>query len=156
MTKRKFTWLDGLCILLVLAVAAVAVWYFTKNDTPDPATTEYEVTLRFEQVTTDPHDFYKVGDELYFFTRSAKMGTIQSIEVKDLVREKYTAETATFSTYVDPLHKMIELKVQVYGAVIDGKFTVEGETFAIGGVFYPQSNTTRSVMTVWDIQEVAQ
>ncbi len=156
MTKRKFTWLDGLVLLLVLAVAAVAVWYFTKDEAPGVAPTEYEVTLRFEQVTTDPYDFYKVGDDLYFFTRSAKLGTVKSLEQKDLVREAFNAQDGTYSTYVDPQRKLVEMKVQVFGSIVNGAFTVEGETLAVGGVFYPQSNTTRSVMTVWNIEEVAQ
>ncbi len=156
MTKRKFNWLDALCILLVLAIIAGAIWYLKKDDTAAPADTKpYVVTLRFTQATTDPHDFYKVGDKLHFFTRSAELGTITSVESIDWVREEFNETTGEYYTYVDPQHKQIEMKVLTQGSVEGGMFTVNGSTLLIGGTYYPQTDATRSVMVVWDIEEVA-
>ena len=48
MAKRRFTFLDGLLILLALAVIAAAVWYFTRDAAPEQ-TALYTVTLRIHQ-----------------------------------------------------------------------------------------------------------
>ena len=158
MNKRRFTWLDGLCILLVLALAAGAFWFFTKDSGTEDTASEpknYILTLRFTQATTDPYDFYEVGDTIHFFTRTQELGTITSLELLDWVKEDYNAAKGEYVTYVDPLRKQIQMQVLVEGSIQNGTFTVNGEELSIGGVFYPQTDTTRSSMTIWDIEEVA-
>lgn len=152
MTKRRFTWLDAVICLVVLAVAAVAVWYFTRDNNTASAA-EYEVTLRFERATEDPYDYYKVGDVMYFQERAAELGTITALAAVEYPDEEYDAVNGR---YVKVLPKLggVEMKLRVQGAVIGGEFTVNGETIHIGEVFYPQTDTTRSIMTVWNIEEV--
>lgn len=156
MTKRRFTWLDGvICAVLILAIIAGAVWYFKKGDAAaDSRLKDYEVTLRFTEATSQPFDYYQVGDTLYFQNRTAVMGTITGLEMIDRKLEEYDSENGRYVSVVDPERKMVEMTVLVQGAVVDGKFTVNEQNFYIGEIIYPQSDTTRSIMTVWDIEEV--
>jgi len=154
MVKKRFTWLDGLCIVLVLLVILGAMWYFVWGKDVTSGEQQYEVTLRFTQTTVDPYDFYKVGDLLYFYTRSDLMGTITSLSSMDKVGEDYDSNAGTFVKVVDQQWKTIEMKVQVKGAVKNGTFYVNGEEVTVGKTFYPQTNTTRSAMLVWNIEEV--
>lgn len=154
MKKRRFTWLDGvICGVLILAIIVGAVWFLNKDRTVNDLK-EYEVTLRFDRATTEPFDYYKVGDTMYFQNRVAELGTITGL--KDIERkfEEYDTATGRYVAVVDPERRSVEMTVRVQGAVIEGKFTVNGQNFHIGEVFYPQSDTTRSIMTVWDIEEV--
>lgn len=157
MKKRRFTWLDGIIIgVLVLAVAAAAVWYFTKdNSAAAAATQEYEVTLRFERATEDAFDYYKVGDTMYFQERVAALGTITGLNAVENLKEEYDAVHGRYVQYTDPERGAVEMTLRVQAAVINGEFTVNGEVIYIGQTFFPQSDTTRSIMTVWDIEEVA-
>ncbi len=155
MDKKRFTWLDALiCGVLILALAVVGVWYFTK-DGSGAEVKEYEVTLRFPRATYEEFDYYQVGDRLYFQGRTAELGTITSLKEIDLVYEEYLEKEARYVKAVHPEKKAVEMKVRVQGAVVEGSFTVNGKPVMIGQEFYPQSDTTRSVFTVWDIEEVA-
>lgn len=153
MTKRRFTWLDAVICLVVIAVAAAAVWFFTKDNSASAAT-EYEVALRFKRATEDPYDYYKLGDVMYFQERAAVLGTITALAEVEYAEEEYDAVNGRYVKAL-PLRGGVEMKLRVQGAVIGGEFTVNGETIHIGEEFYPQTDTTRSVMTVWDIKEVA-
>ena len=154
MTKRHFTWLDGVCIALVLVLALGALWFFTK-DSGESTQKQYEITLRFKQATTDPYDYYKVGDVMYFYTRSQKLGTITALSSHDLVTEEYNPLSGKYAAVTDPQWKEIEMKVLAEGIMASGELTVNGEPISIGLEFYPQSDTTRSVAVIWDIEEVA-
>ncbi|MBQ8599806.1 MAG: DUF4330 family protein [Clostridia bacterium] len=154
MAKRRFTWLDGVCVALILALAVGALWFFTK-DSGNSAEKQYEVTLRFKQATADPYDFYKVGDMMYFYTRSQKLGTITALSSHDLITEEYDAVNGKYVTVTDPQWKQIEMKVLAEGTMADGELSINGEPISIGLEFYPQSDTTRSVAVIWDIEEVA-
>lgn len=154
--KRRFTWLDGLCVVLVLAIAAGAVWYFThRNSIMPSAAKSYEITMRFTQATTDPYDFYQVGDTMYFQNRTDVLGTITALRAMDREVEDYNEETDQYVVIIDPRWKTIEMKVLVQGTLQGGTFTVAGEKLHIGKTLYPQSDTTRSIMVIWDIKEVA-
>ncbi len=155
MAKRHFTWLDGLLIALVLVLALGAFWFFTKDSAPAAAKQQYEITLRFKQATADPYDFYEVGDVMYFYTRSQKLGTITALSSHDLITEEYDAVGGRYVALTDPQWKEIEMKVLAEGIMDSGELTVNGEPISIGLEFYPQSDTTRSVATIWDIKEVA-
>lgn len=156
MTKRRFTWLDGvICGVLILAIIAGAVWYLKKDNTAVGSDLkDYEVTLRFTKATTQPFDYYQVGDTLYFQNRTAVLGTITGLKNIERRFEEYDSENGRYVAVVDPEQQMVEMTVLVQGAVVDGKFTVNEQNFHIGQIFYPQSDTTRSIMTVWDIEEV--
>lgn len=157
MKKRRFTWLDGLIIgVVILAIAAVGIWYFTKDDgAAVAATQEYEVTMRFERATNDEYDYYKVGDTMYFQERAGVLGTITELRAVENEKEEYDAVNGRYVKITNPQRGAVEMKVRVQGAVIAGEFTVNGETVTIGQTFFPQTDTTRSIMTVWDIEEVA-
>ena len=155
MAKRHFTWLDGVCIALVLVLAVGAFW-FLNRDSGETAARQYEITLRFKQATADPYDFYQVGDVMYFYTRSQTLGTITALSSHDLVTEEYDAVNGKYIAVTDPQWKHIEMKILAEGTMADGELTVNGEPISIGLEFYPQSDTTRSVAVIWDIKEVAE
>ncbi len=155
MAKRHFTWLDGVCIALVLILAVGALWFFTKDSAAPSAKQQYEITLRFKQATNDPYDYYQVGDLMYFYTRSQELGTITALSSRDLITEEYDAVNGCYVALTDPQWKEIEMKVLAEGIMSNGELTINGEPITIGLQFYPQSNTTRSVATIWDIEEVS-
>lgn len=156
MKKRRFTWLDGLiCGVVLLAVVAGAVLFFGRGEEPAAgALKTYEMTLRCTQATDDPYDYYKVGDTMYFQNRTDELGVIKDLKLVDKVQEVFDEEKGCNVELVDQERKLIEMKVEVQGSVENGEFTVKDEVLYIGMVFYPQSDTTRSIMTVWDIEEV--
>ena len=155
MKKRHFTWLDGLiCGVVLLAVVAGAVFLFGRGNESAEQLKTYEMTLRFTQATDDPYDYYKVGDTMYFQNRSDELGVIKDLKLMDKVYEVFDEGKGYNVDVVDQKRKLIEMKVEVQGSVEKGKFTVKDEVLYIGLVFYPQSDTTRSIMTVWDIEEV--
>ena len=156
MAKKRFTWLDGLCIVLIAAVVIGAIWYLTRGDKLSGTEKEYEITMRFTQATNDPYDFYQVGDTMYLYTRSGVLGTITSLTSMDRIIEDYDRETGRYITYTDQRWKTIEMKVLARGTLSGGTFQVADEELSIGKTFYPQSDTTRSIMVIWDIEEVGE
>ena len=158
MAKRRFSWLDGLiCAVLALAIAGGALWFFFfREPEAESAGKQYDLTLRFTQATTDPYDFYKVGDTMYFMTGEKKMGTITALKSMDKITEYLHAESGKFIDAADPHRKTIEMTVRATGTLEGGDFKVNGDSLHIGMEFYPQSETTRSIITVWDIEEVAE
>ncbi len=155
MKKRHFTWLDGLiCGVLVIAIAVGAFLLFGRNNGQNQELKTYELTLRFTRATTEEYDYYKVGDKMYFQNREAELGTITALEEIDKLQEEYDAKNGRYVTVVDPEYKTVVMKVEAQGLLEGGKFTVNGEKLNIGMIFYPQSDTTRSIVTVWDIEEV--
>ena len=156
MKKRRFTWLDGLiCGVVLLAIVAGAVLFFGRGEEPAAgAMKTYEITLRCTQATNDPYDYYKVGDTMYFQNRTDELGTIKDLKLVDKVHEVFDKEQGCYVELVDQERKQIEMTVEVQGSLEKGEFTVKDEVLYIGMVFYPQNDTTRSVMTVWDIEEV--
>ncbi len=158
MKKRKFTWLDGVVIgVLVLAVAAAGIWYVNKDQGGEPAAAEkdYRLTVQFTQISEIEMDGYKEGDTLYFQNRAGVLGTIESIQLKDKFIERYDAKAGKYVVVIDPKQKLVEMTVLVKGVVENGKFTVNEKDLSIGQTFYPQTDVVRSVMTIWDIEEVA-
>lgn len=157
MAKRRFIWLDGIIIaVIILAITAAGIWYFTKdNGAAIAPKKQYEVTLRVDLATKDATDYYKVGDTMYFRERIALLGTITALTPVDRMIEEYDAVNGRYVKIADPEKRALEMKVLVEADVIDGKFTINGETIHIGQEIYPQSDTTRSVAIVWDIEEVA-
>lgn len=157
MTKRKFTWLDGVIIgVLVLVIAGVGIWYFGRDKGVIQTEQTYEMTLRFPRATVDEFDYYRVGDTMYFQARTGVLGTITSLKGVDNVVEEYDAAKGCYVATPHPTIPAVEMKVQVQGTVSNGDFTVGGNTFFIGQMIFPQSDTTRSVCTIWDIEEVAE
>ena len=159
MAKRRFTRLDALiCAILALVIAGGAVWFFflQEEEVLPPEGKEYDLTLRFTQSTTDPYDFYEVGETLFFFGGEKKVGTITELRSMDKIIEYLYAEKGKFVDVADPERKTIEMKVRVTGTLENSSFKVNGEQLFIGMEFYPQSEKTRSTITVWDIEEVAE
>ncbi len=156
MKKRHFTWLDGLiCGVVLLAVVAGVVLFFGRgNESAEEELKTYEMTLRFTQATDDPYDYYKIGDTMYFQNRKGELGVIKDLKLMDKVYEVFDEGKGYDVDVVDPKRKLIEMKVEVQGFVEKGRFTVKDNVLYIGMVFYPQSDTTRSIMTIWDIEEV--
>ena len=156
MKNRKITWLDGLiCGVVVLAIIVGAVLLFGRNDSADSQNLKtYELTMRFTRATVAEFDYYKVGDTMYFQNRTEELGTITHLEEIDRVYEEYDEDNNRHVAVVDPERKNVVMKVKVEGVLDGGTFTVNGNKLHIGMVFYPQSDTTRSIMTVWDIKEV--
>ncbi len=158
MAKKRFTRLDALiCAILALAIAGGAFWFFfLRGSGEEPAGKQYDLTLRFTQSTNDPYDFYKVGDTMFYMEGEKTLGTITAIKSMDRITEYLHAESGKFVDVVDPQWKTIEMTVRASGTLQGGTFKVNGETLHIGKEFYPQSETTRSAITVWDIEEVAE
>lgn len=156
MKKRRFTWLDGLiCGVVLLAVIGGAILLFGRGDgAVGEERKTYEMTLRFTQATDDPYDYYKVGDTMHFQNRSEELGIITGLKQLDKVYEEFDEDLGYNVEVVDPEKKVIEMKVEVRGILDKGSFTINEEAFYLGKVFYPQSDTTRSIVTVWDIEEV--
>ena len=159
MKKHRFNWVDGLCIALALLLLAGGAWYLFSyrsmlpSDLPEK---EYDITLRFDRGTTDPTDFYAVGDTLYFYGGEKEMGTITAIEPIDFMREEFSPAEGKFVVFKDLKVEQLQMTVRVKGAVDTKKnlFTVNEEALSVGLVFYPQTRKTRSIMTVLAIEEV--
>lgn len=156
MKKRRFTWLDGLiCGVVLLAAIAGAILLFGRGDgAVGEELKSYEMTLRFTQATDDPYDYYKVGDTMYFQNRTEELGIVTGLKQLDKVSEEFDEDRGCYVEVVDPEKKVIEMKVEVRGTLDKGTFSVNEEPVYVGMVFYPQSDTTRSIATVWDIEEV--
>ncbi len=158
MFKKRFTPLDWVLIgVVVAALAAGAFWFFGRKDQAAAENTApYLLTLRFEQKTEAEYDHYKVGDILYFQNRTEELGEITALSYKNNLIETFNKETESYIVSIDKTSKYIVVEVRVDGVLGEGKFTVNGKELYIGQVFYPQTETTRSAMTVLDIEEVAE
>lgn len=158
MNKRKFTWLDGVVIgVLVLAVAVVGVWYFNRGgDASAAALKDYRVTLQATQLANEVGECYAEGETLYFQNRVGVVGTIETVdqEPRNKKVEKFNAATGEFVVYEDPNQKLIQMTVVAQGTMENGSFTVGGEELQIGQTFYPQTDRARATMLVLDIEEV--
>jgi len=156
--KKRFTWLDGVLLAVLAIVIAVGAYLVLKpaEKEEDAETREYLVTMRFNQVSEIENDGYQVGDKLYFQDRVDTLGKIQSVKTIDRQIERFNVNTGEYVLMTDPDQKTVELQVLVEGVLEDGKFTVEEQELFVGRLFYPQSDTTRSGMTIWSIEEVAE
>ncbi|MBQ3084862.1 MAG: DUF4330 family protein [Clostridia bacterium] len=159
MNKRKFTWLDGVVIgVLVLAVAVVGVWYFNRGgDAPAAELKDYRITLQAVQLADEVGECYAEGETLYFQNRVGVLGTIETVdrEARNKEVEKFNATTGEFVVYEDPNQKLIRMTVLAQGTMENGVITVGGEELNIGKTLYPQTDRARSTMLIWDIEEVA-
>lgn len=156
--KRKFNWLDILIsALLIAALVGGLAWYFVRESKePAPPTPKtYEITLQFTRMTTDPLDFYQVGETLYYQGGKKAIGTITDLKVKDYITETLDEEQGKFITAVHPELKTVEMVVQAQGIVENHMIKFNNEPLFIGKEFYPQSRITRSTMIVRSIKEVA-
>lgn len=156
--KHKFNWLDILIsAVLIAALIGGLVWFFhRKSNEPQPATPKtYEITLQFNQTTTDPLDFYQVGETLYYQGGKKAIGTITNLQLEDLRTESLDEEQGKFIVATHPKTKVIVMTVQAQGVIENHMLKVNGEAIYIGKDFYPQSEKTRSAMTVRSIKEVA-
>lgn len=175
--KRKFNWFDAVvCGIVALAILFGAYWFFLREEPitrqPEPGAavgengeTEqtyvwveakpYDVTVRFNQATTDPFDFYHVGDTVYFRGGESKLGEVLKLELKDLITESLDVHQGKFVQTVNPDQKSVEMTIRVMASLKNNRLVVGEEPIYIGLEFYPQSKSTRSVMTIWDIKEVA-
>lgn len=156
--KHKLNWLDILIsVVLIAALIGGLLWFFhRKSNEPQPPTPKnYEITLRFNRMTTDPLDFYQVGDTLYYQGGKKAIGTVTDLQIKDLRSETLDEEKGEFVVTTHPKTKSIEMTVQAQGIIENHMLKVNGESMYIGKEFYPQSQKTRSTMTVWSIKEVA-
>ena len=156
MVKRKFNWLDAVIVaVLVLGIAAAAFFFLKKDNTfVGAAEKTYEVTLRFNRATVDEFDYYQVGDTMYRQNRTEVLGTITDLKAVENYTECYDAATGSYKKLSRGLRGGVEMTVRVQGSIVDGELTVGGAPLLIGTEFYPQSDTTRSVITVWNILEV--
>lgn len=157
MKKRKFTWLDAVLLLVLVAVVAVGAYILLREKPAQLQAQEqdYRVTLRFNQVSEIPFDGYAVGDRMYFQDRVEIMGTIEALEEVPLQSERYDAERGEYVVITDPERTAVEMTVAVRGQSESGKFKIAERELHIGQTLYPQSDTTRSTMTVLNIEEVA-
>lgn len=154
MKKRTFNWVDGVTIALAVLLIAGAAWYFLRGRKPATPEKDYLVTMRFTQATFDPYDYYKIGDTVYFYSRSSVMGKITSLRQLDTVYETFNRSLGAYQKVIDDKAKTLEVQVAVKGVIENGEFTVNGEKVFMGQTLYPQTDTTRSVMVVWKIEEV--
>ncbi len=157
MKKRKFTWIDGVLVAILAIVLAIGAYLLLRELPEELQAVEkpYLVTLQFNQVSEKQYDGYAVGDTLYFQDRLDIMGTIESVKETEKQIERYDPNQGKYVIMTDPSQKAVELTVLVRGQMDKGKLTVMDQHLHIGKLFYPQSDTTRSTMTILDIEEVA-
>ncbi|MBQ7095762.1 MAG: DUF4330 family protein [Clostridia bacterium] len=155
--KRRFNWLDSICILLVGVLILGGVWYFTQREEPKKEREEspYIITFRCKQATDDEANFMKEGDILYFQGREKELGTILSLKVIDREVEEFNPHTGEYAKGIDPSEKMVELEVEAKGRLRREEFRVNDTLMNVGQTLYPETDHARVVATVWSIEEVA-
>lgn len=156
MAKRKFNWLDAVIIAVLVLGIAAAAFFFLKKDRAPMGTPEktYEVTMRFHRATEDEFDYYRVGDTMYHQNRTGVIGTITDLKPVEFFTEEYDPVTGTYKKVSEGLRGSVEMTLRVQGTVVGGELTVGGDSLLVGQQFFPQSDTTRSIITVWSIREV--
>lgn len=155
--KRKFNWLDGLCVLLVGALILGGVWYFTQRDEPEKKRDEspYMITFRCNQTTEDPTNYMKEGDTLYFQQREKELGVIRSVKIIDREVEEFNPVTGEYTLVIDPAEQLIEIEVEAKGNLRREEFRVNDTKMNVGQTLYPETDHARMIATVWSIEEVA-
>ncbi|NLX76625.1 MAG: DUF4330 domain-containing protein [Clostridiaceae bacterium] len=91
--------IDLFVLLLVAAVVAGGIWYFSRKDTTEPVPTEvYQVTIKCAGLDEKVADYLHVGDRLYYsggFTDVAITGvTVEPAKI-DVVRDDGTITVST-------------------------------------------------------------
>ena len=157
MDKKRFSWQGGIAVLLVAALILVGFWYFTKEEAPlkEEQGVPYILTLRCSQMSEDPFNGLKEGDTLYNLNRTEEIGTIRSIKLVDWEIEDFDRKTGQYITVTHPEDQLLELEVEVPGIRKDFYFKAGGVRLHLGQVFYPETDSTRLIATVWGIEEVA-
>ncbi len=155
--KRRFNWLDGICILLVGVLILGGVWYFTQKEEPEKEKDEvpYTITLRCAQTTDDPLNYLKEGDTLYFQGREKEMGTVLSAKEIERAVEEFDSNKGEYVLLTDPSEQLIELKVEVMAKRRKEEFRVNDTKMHVGQTIYPETDHARVIATVWSVEEVA-
>lgn len=158
MFKRKFNWLDAVCILLVVALILGGVWFFTRREEPKEAEEKgepYLLTLHCIQNTEDPTNYMKEGDTLYYLNHTDEIGTITSVKLIDRLVEEFDENKGEYIVVKDPAKQIVEVQVEAKGILEKHSFTVNGVKLEVGLVIYPETDVARTSATVWSIEEVA-
>lgn len=108
MKKRKFTWIDGLVIAVVLLlITGTCIKFFVKDTTSvTQETVEFSYKIKIYEIRQFTVDALRIGDLVYGSEGKGEVGVISDIAVEP-------AET----TYTDS-------KGQVHETIIEGKYNV--------------------------------
>lgn len=79
---KKFNWIDGLIVLLVIAVAAGGYWYLNhKGKASLEKSSKIEFTVEVSKVPLAVAEAYHIGDEVTFGTKNVDTGVISKVEI---------------------------------------------------------------------------
>ncbi len=129
MKKFKFNWIDALVCVLIVALAAGAVYKFSVSGQSGIASAAEPIsyTIYLAGARQGTVDAIQPGDTLYDNDSGNAIGTIESVEVKDasVVIPDNTSGTAAMGT--------VEEKYDLY-------ITVSASGSINGGAYYVNSN----------------
>ena len=124
--KRKFNYIDGLIIVLILAVLVGGTWYLNKDsDNGGIITRKTEVVYKAEaqNILSDAIEQIQVGDRL------VAMGSFQDAEIIDIeYQEAYTVEAVD-----GQLEKVPQAGLKNIVVTIKGKANQYGPYIDLGG-----------------------
>lgn len=152
--KKKLNYIDGLIIVLVLAVIAGGVWYLTKDDAESGIITrKTEVVYKAEakNLIDSTVEQIQVGDKL------VAMGSVQDAEIIDIqYRDAYVVEAVDgqlvpiVQAGLKDIVVTIKGKANQYGPYID----LGGQEIKAGSKYYIKTDVFEAYGNVVEVTSI--
>ncbi|MCL2170090.1 MAG: DUF4330 domain-containing protein [Defluviitaleaceae bacterium] len=147
MTKKRgrFNIIDGLIVLVLLGIAAFAVWFFS-GPTGDEGYVYYVIEIR--QAPPGYAEVFMGGGEIRDSVRNYFLGTVVHIRYQPAVQITFDHETLSFAEVYVPERYDIYLTIRGRGVVTHSQVLVEGQAVQVGMEKYIRMRGVAGVSTV--------
>lgn len=123
--KISFNFFDIIIVILIVALAAGVCFIKIRSSNDSGETKTVEYTIELNDLTTDPSDIIKQGDELTDKIKKNTMGNVKSFEVTHMEKYGIDADGSNVLSEVPDLY-MAEIVVEAECTESDSDITTTG------------------------------
>lgn len=131
--KVRFTFIDGIIVLVIIAVIAfVGYNFFGKEVVQNQATSDtFEISFYIEEAPDFAAESIEVGSGVTDEAKKVPLGTIKNLEVADSVSFGGTSEGKIVKTTKEG-YKSIKITAEVSGNEFEHGIKVAGNEYVVG------------------------
>lgn len=147
--KKRFNLIDGVIILVIIAVLFAGWFVFSNGDKGEGTEIIYKVNILKAEKYLAPE--IQVGDKLFDSVKNFEIGEITDIVVTDACESIYDPEMNVYRTVTVPERDDIMLTVKGSGSVDGETVVVNGYKLSIGKKMYIKGSNFATEAITWEI-----